>query len=320
MLKQHSSQPSIKGFFQPNKAVACDKPKSKQKQRGQVRVGRCEFVNGKRIDPTYPGFTPIVIMTPKSQYGALSPYTITDAQGQIIQNVWQKKLYAYVPAIDIPLGKWSTLRWKHPREVHVDTTGIELQIGSDGKPIHIDPNTGRLIGQITQAYIDWSEKLGAYAEAVRYPVGFDHRTTCIGHIIESEEEPLCAGSHPKIMPYIQARKQKYGPLYMDGLEKSPLAHQLRKRLENGENLLIIEVDVAPSRSLQYYIDTYMVDQNFFERNTMLASLENLKIMLEDGKEQCGHGHFAAMWFQKFTIRDVEQARSLKRHKRKREEI
>jgi hypothetical protein len=257
-------------------------------------------------------------MTPKSKYGALSPYSMCDAQGRIMENVWQRKLYAFVPEMNAPLGKWSSLRWQHPKQTHVDVTGLSIKTDSlTGKEIHVDPETNRLIGKITQEYIDWVKKLAAFPEAVRYPVGFDHRTACIGHVVTPEDgSPLQAGDQPQILNYIDARKQKYGPLYMNGLEQCELAHKLRERWNNGENLLIIEVDVAPERSLAYYIKNYHVDKTFIHNNTMLATLEHLKLLLEDPKEQFGHGNFAAAWIQRYTIQDIENARSLKRSQKR----
>ena len=64
-----------------------------------LRVGRCTYQGaGKRNDPSYPGFTPIVCLTATSRYGSLGPYVLKTEQGYIMENIWQAcKVYPYVP-------------------------------------------------------------------------------------------------------------------------------------------------------------------------------------------------------------------------------
>ena len=59
-------------------------------------------------------------------------------------------------------------------------------------------------------------------------------------------------------------------------------------LENGTSLLIIDVDGPKADHLEYYKKTYDVGDDFIENNTILATLENLKIMINDPKASCGH--------------------------------
>ena len=213
---------------------------------GQIRVGRREFCKrtGRALpDPSWPSFTPIVVMTPRSAYGPLSPYSITDHQGRIIECVYQaSKVYATVPAIDQSLGKWSHLRWSHPAEVH------------------IEPATGHL----TQAYVDWRTKLAAFPEAVRYPVGWEHRHMCLGAI--ASDEDVHAGQVPLLLVISSRASNSTCACTRMGWTET-LVQQLRARHLAGENLLIIEVDVAPQRSLAHYQSTYGVGADFIERNT-----------------------------------------------------
>jgi hypothetical protein len=276
------SQARITSFFaKEGAAIAPRLP-------GQIRVGRREFPDGSGRalpDPSWPGFTPIVVMTPRSAYGPLSPYAMRDREGRIIENVYQSyKAYATVPAINESLGKWSRLRWTHPHETH------------------IDPVTGCL----TQAYVDWRAKLAVFPEAVRYPVGRAHRHACLGAIVE---DPPRAGHVPDLLGYIASRKELYARLYEDGLDRdaSGLAQQLRARHLAGENLLIIEVDVAPQRSLAHYIDTYGVDATFIERHTQLITPRVLQIMINDPLEQCGHGYFLAKWLLGLSMDEIDRA-------------
>lgn len=63
----------------------------------------------------------------------------------------------------------------------------------------------------------------------------------------------------------------------------PTFHKLQKWLKEGKNLLIIEIDAAHQESLDYYKKKYGVEDNFIEKDTMLATKENLEIMLNDTK-------------------------------------
>jgi hypothetical protein len=251
---------------------------------GKIRVGRCKFQKEpyyKRIDPKYEGFTPIVVMTSKSGYGTMSPYNIKDEQGRIMENNYQFcKIYKRVPAISKPLGKWSKLIWNHPAEVHIT---------EDNK--------------ITPEYIAWRKKGRTFTDAVRYPLGYNERHKCVG-FIKDDPNP---GDTPILLNYIEARKQAYGPMYEAGLEENEIAHSLKKRYLNGESFLIIEVDVAPHRSLQYYKDNYGVGDDFIEGDTQLITKEVLKIMINDPKEQCGHGYFWAKWMMGLSMEEIDQS-------------
>lgn len=65
-----------------------------------IRIGRCIYDSqGNRTDPSYPDFTPIVVlMKSHSQWGVLGPYNLTDANGRIMESVYQfSKVYKKVP-------------------------------------------------------------------------------------------------------------------------------------------------------------------------------------------------------------------------------
>ena len=64
-------------------------------------------------------------------------------------------------------------------------------------------------------------------------------------------------------------------------------------MQYGENLLIIEVDGPHSEAINYYQQKYNVKGDFIEQNTMLATPENLEIMLNDPKYPYGHGYCLA---------------------------
>ena len=64
-------------------------------------------------------------------------------------------------------------------------------------------------------------------------------------------------------------------------------------LKEGKNLLILEVDGPHQESLPYYQATYHVNDKFIENHTMLATTDNLNIMLNDTKHSYGHGYVLA---------------------------
>jgi hypothetical protein len=70
--------------------------------------------------------------------------------------------------------------------------------------------------------------------------------------------------------------------------------ELKKRLDDGENLLIIEVDAPHQESLDYYMRKYKVAANFIERDSSLATKENLDIFLNDPTHPFGHGYCLAI--------------------------
>lgn len=54
---------------------------------GEVRVGTRLYNGGKYYDPSYPGFTPIIVLTKSSKYGSLGPYVLRDEKGRIFENI-----------------------------------------------------------------------------------------------------------------------------------------------------------------------------------------------------------------------------------------
>lgn len=240
---------------------------------GEVRVGTRIYNNGKHYDPTYPGFTPIIVLTKSSKYGSLGPYVLRDEKGRIFENLHQSaKVYGTVPATQQPYSRYDPrIIWDHPAEVHV----IEREEGYE----------------LQDAYYAWREKLMSCPYPVRYPVGYDHRHTCL-FALDENYTPL---------DYIESRKKIYFTLYVDLVKKEKQFRELQKRLYNGENLLIIEVDGPHEESLGYYMTKYGVKDNFIENNTILANKENLEIMLNDTKHPFGHGYCLAAALQDIKL-------------------
>lgn len=231
-----------------------------------IRIGRCKYDRqGKRTDPSYPGYTPVVVlMKGHNKWGVLGPYELKDHKGRIMENVWQfSKCYTEVPATTQYYSRWDhRVIWKYPKEKHM------------------------INDEIQPAYWQWREKGMNNPYAVRYPVGFGNMSKCLFSIIDEDPETR--------LDYIEARKEIYVPVYCKLVKEQDRFWELKKMLDDGHKLLIIEVDGPHQESLDYYKETYGVDDSFIEDDTILATEENLCIMLNDKKHSFGHGYCLAL--------------------------
>jgi hypothetical protein len=245
-----------------------------EKKRGSLRVGRIlncnDYKKFNRIDELK-NFTLIVVMTASSKYGILSPYQLKTENGVIIENYWQfSKVYEKVPKSKQFYSQFDkTVIWEHPEEKHYDVKEEKL----------------------LPAYYKWQEKGFKCKYAIRYPVGRYHRHKCLFSLYEGDK-----------LDYIESRKKIYLPEYMKSVIKHPKWKELKDRLYNGENLLILEVDGPHQESLQYYKDKYKVEDDFIENETIIVNRKNMKIMLNDGKHAFGHGYCLAI----SLISDIEK--------------
>ena len=232
-----------------------------------IRVGRYVTVDGKRIEPSYPGFEKVVVMMKSSKYASLSPYYLKDAEGHIIENTWQfGKVFERVPKSVQYYSQYDrTVIWSHPEETHV-----------------VD-------GELTPEYFAWREKGFRNPQAVRYPVGFHHRHNCL-YSLASENGKI----NPTKLSYIEARFKIYMPLYINSVIKQSQFKTLLEKLRAGINLIIVEVDGPHEESMDYYKEKYGVADDFIQENTMLCAKENLNIMAYDPRHNFGHGYCLAM--------------------------
>ena len=232
-----------------------------------IRVGRCLYGKKGRIDPTYENFTPIIVLTKTSAYWELSPYYLTDEEDVIMENRWQfSKVYKKVPDSKQFYSRFNKkVIWQHPPETHLED------------------------GNLNEKYWKWREKGMKCKDAIRYPVGYTHRHECL-YAIKKDKDGNCSNQ----LGYVESRKEIYVPEYCRLVKKQKKFKDLRKRLKNGENLLIIEVDGPRKESLPYYIGRYGVDKYFIENDTMLVNEQNIKLMLNDDKHPFGHGYCLAM--------------------------
>jgi hypothetical protein len=233
---------------------------------GKIRVGRSLYQGGRVILPQYEGYTQIVVLTKDSSpYGELGPYDLTNENGQILENVWQfSKLYRTVPKVDIPYSsKYKRVVWSWPAETHLD---------NNQEP--------------TESYWRWRIQGKNTKDPVRNPVGWNHMKNCAFAL--EKDEPI-SESNPRL-DYIEARKKIYLPIYVRAVTKEPKFHQLKDRLLNGENLLIIEVDGPHQESLNYYKEKYHVTDDFIQNHSVEVTNNNLAILLNDPKHPFGHGY------------------------------
>jgi len=228
-----------------------------------LRVGKIRFENGKRIMPSYEGYTPIIVMTSNSGFDVLSPYRIKDKKNRIMENIWQfAKVYETVPKTTQTYSRWDDrIIWNHPEETHIKN------------------------GKITKKYIKWRIKGMTASEAIRYPVGFKHRHKCLYALKHVDGEKL---------DYVQSRKKIYLPVYCKLVKKHPKFKTLQTRLQNGENLLILEVDGPHQESMPYYKKKYNVKNKFIENHTIAINKDSMNIMLNDEMHPFGHGYCLAM--------------------------
>lgn len=241
------------------------------KKKGQIRIGRSTYDrNGKRFDPSFPGFTPILVLTKSSAYGELGPYVLKDQKGRIIENVWQgSKVYAEVPKTTCNMSRYDDrIIWSHPAETHAKWDDVN-------KSYHLD-----------STYLNWRKKLQECSDPVRYPVGYEHRHKCLFAMGEKSDGTI--DTTP--LNYIESRKKIYVPIYVEAAKRCLTFDSLKARLENGENLLIIEVDGPHEESMAHYVQDYDVPNDFIVNGSMLATPKNLQIMLNDAKHPYGHGY------------------------------
>lgn len=240
-----------------------------------IRVGRRIYNrNGTYQDPSFPNFKPILCLTKSSAYGSLGPYELKNEKGQIMENIYQfSKVYEIVPKTIQRASRYdSTIIWNHKEERHINIIETKLE----------NKNEIEISYEILPEYFQWRKKCMNSKYAVRYPIGFNNRHKCL-FALKNEEDG-------ELLDYIEARKEIYLPLYIELVKDKPQFRKLQKYLEDGINLLIIEVDGPHEESLDYYKNKYKVANNFIENNTILVNEENMKIMLNDDKHPFGHGY------------------------------
>lgn len=233
-----------------------------------IRVGRCTYGNGTRIDPSFEGFEPILVLNcSHSKWGALGPCLLKNEKGQIMENLWKfSQVHQSIPKTMQRYSRYdSKIIWSHPAETHMLADGT-----------------------LTPEYFAWREKGMNCKWPVSYPVGFAHRHKCVGFMLD----PTPAHCH--MLTYIEARREIYLKEYVRLARQQSLYKVLKCKLASGINLLIIEVNGPHQESLSYYQSKYSVAPDFIDGDSMLATQSNLELMLNDGGHAFGHG-YALAW-------------------------
>ena len=222
-----------------------------------IKVGTILYdENYKKIFPVAEGYKRIEVMMKSTTWGELVPYVLSDNNGNIMENIWQfSKIYEVVPKTTQRYSRFNnTVIWDYPQETHV------------------------INGEITEEYWVWRQR----GFTNPYPVGYSkkNRASCLYSITDNGQK----------CDYIEARKQIYLPTYTRIVKKQDRFQKLKTMLNKGIKLLIVEVDGPKQNSLQYYKDTYNVDDNFIVNNTIDVTRENMNIMINDPKHAFGHGY------------------------------
>lgn len=229
-----------------------------------IRVGTIKYVGGKKVYPTYGKCIPIEVMTPSTAYGDIGPYVLKNEDGQIMENIWQfSKVYKRVPYVKETYSKYNNrVIWEHPFEVHMNKDGT-----------------------LTKEYWAWREKGMSAPDAIRYPVGRSEKARASCQYALWNDQKL---------DYVEARKAIYLPVYVEMVKKTEKFKKLKKMLEAGKDLLIMEVDGPRQESLNYYKEKYGVKDDFIVGNTIEVNEKNMNIMMNDTKHAFGHGYCLAM--------------------------
>jgi len=258
----------------------------------RIKVGRRVYGGKKYVDPQVEGFITILCLTPSTPYGPISSYSLTDSHGRNMENIWQfSKVYRRVPRSKQHYSRFSKrVIWDHPAETHVD--------GQD---------------RLNPTFWAWRAKGMAAPDAIRYPVGFHQ---CIGALPPG----LKPGAHkiavpnkaaakdelaPEYVPvkdrvvelldYVESRKRNYLPVYARMLQGHPQFLELKRRVQSGENLLIVEVDGPHHELLDYYRAVYGVGEDFIAPNhTVEVTEDSMRVLLDDPRKPFGHGYCLGM--------------------------
>jgi len=252
---------------------------------GKVKVGRC--IPHKYFTPEFNGYSSIIVMVKKhnndEQYGDISPYYIKVQvpgfpNGVIHENYWQfLKVYNSVEPIESTFSlKDTRIAWKHEGCIQLDE----------------DNN-------ITPAWNDWRLRGFASNNYIRFPVGSNpkKRASCQFALTLNTDGSVNTDNK---LDYVQSRKQTYVTKYCENVKNHNLFLELKQRLLNGENLLIIEPDGPHQESLLYYKNKYNVNNDFIINHTVDVTIENMQILINDTKHAFGHGYCLAMELLEIT--------------------
>lgn len=240
---------------------------------------RCGAFNYKtKIVSNSPGYTNILIHSGnKYEFNPLSPYHLTNTEGQILENIWQgskiyPKVYKTKQFSYVAEHYGRILIWEHLEEIHVNSEG-----------------------EVTTEYWNWRDKLFNNPYPVRYPNMKHHRSECLG-IYYSEDN-----INYQLLNYVEARKKVYCAEYIKAFKYhtdnntavGQQINQLKQMLADGELLQIVEVDGPKHGKAAPYNN--VLDGEIGEElvATMEVNEENIKSALNNTEYPFGHGYVIA---------------------------
>lgn len=262
---------------------------------GTIRVGRIRgrMEPGKKY-PVTEGYLNVVVTSHnQTKLGhSLSPYVLADSRGRIMENLWQfAKIYPRVTKQTQPDWTWET-------EVHcvAPPTGPALAkaIGSEQKP-KVKP---------TDEYWEWRQTGMEHDKPIRYPNGFKGKADCIC-VLWPASGALDDATNPHApmlqLGYVDSRKKVYVGLYAMMAKKNAEFAQLRKMLEEGQNLQILDVDGPDiDRATKNGVVKAPYDQipsGVHGETSGVGSIEineaNIRALIEDTDQPFGHGYVLA---------------------------
>lgn len=256
-------------------------------QRGQVRVGTRKYDHHRKtfVDPSFPGFIPCVCLTASTKYGSLGPYVVRviedcSERGALIENAWHSfKVVPRIPAAQCTVSQYDkTVAWQYPEVAHVPDRHTQL----------VD----------MKAWLVWHDRLAHNPYPIRYPFTYspEVRATTLGVLPPETLAAYRANPAPstiranaqELLGVVAGRQQVYFRFYIPAVKQQPQYLELQRMLDRGMNLLLIDVDGPRTESLPYYQETYGVPDTWIERDTILCTVRNLRIMLHDTRHSCGH--------------------------------
>jgi len=282
----------ITAYFKPH---GLEEKCSARRAKGQIRIGTRKYnSDGTFVDPSFPDFTPCVCLTRSTRSGSLGPYEVCVTEkcpekGGTIESVWHSfKILPEIPEALCRVSRYDrTITWQYPAVSHVP----DLQNGD------VD----------MKAWLIWHDKLALSKYPIRYPFTFspEVRATTLGVLAperlkeyRANPESIKINAKRDLLGVAEGRRQVYFRYYIPAVKLQPKFKELQRRYDQGENLLIIDVDGPRQESLDYYREKYGVRADFIEQDTILATLENCRIMLRDPKHSCGHTFGLAMSFSR----------------------
>lgn len=215
-----------------------------------IAVAKYDYV--RKTHPTLPNYRSVLIHTT----GPLSPYTMKNSKGQIMENIWQfSKIWVEVTEIVQPISRYmpDKLRWSHSNEIHFQND------------------------LITPAYWKWRRKGMNHDKWVRYPNGYPRHKDVYGSVLVENGEY-------EIIDKYTARLKIYYRNYCEIARCTSLYKELQKAYYNGENILIVEVD-GPTYTSEY-------PYNLTE-NGIIHIDHSILDALVQGPQAFGHGYSLA---------------------------